>query len=151
MALALEITNDEKECYRMTWRPYDLGFMGKRIEVKSASTIQTWETRHKGKYTFSIAPASLPNEDGDYDGKTPKQRNSDVYVFAIFEPENDELTPLQLDEWRFLVLSTKVLDKSMPLQKTISMPVLMRLYPQETDFEGLKDAVIRELARDEHG
>ena len=142
VALALDITENADECYRKTWRPYDLGFMGRRIEVKSASTVQAWETRHKGKYTFSIAPASLPNENDNYEENAPKQRNSDVYVFAIFEPKGEEVNPLNLDGWHFVVISTRVLDENMPLQKTISMPSLLRLDPIETDFAGLKSAVL---------
>ncbi len=42
VASALGITKEPGEEYRQMWRPYDLMYQNMRIEVKSASNVQTW-------------------------------------------------------------------------------------------------------------
>ncbi len=141
VATALGITKEPGEEYRQMWRPYDLMYQGIRIEVKSASTIQTWETRHKGKHTFSIAPAKVPNEYGDYADDAPVQRNSDIYIFCLFEPDDENTSPLNLNAWRFLVLPTHILNDMSLTQKTIGISSLMKLNPVECKYEKLKAIV----------
>ncbi len=141
VASALDITDEPGENYRQMWRPYDLGYNGLRIEVKSASSVQTWNTKHRGNYTFGIAPARVPGDEGDYKDDAPVQRNSDLYVFAIFEPKDEGESPLNLDAWRFLILPTRVLDEMSLTQKSIGISSLMKLKPAECDYSEIKPCI----------
>ena len=141
VASALSITDTPGEDYREMWRPYDLLYRNIRIEVKSASTVQAWNTKHKGKFTFSIAPARVVDEFGNYKDDAPVQRNSDIYIFCIFAPNDETTSPLILDSWTFYLVPTKVFDEIMPMQKTISFDPLKSLNPTITDYKGLKNAV----------
>lgn len=142
VAEALSITEIPGEDFRQMWRPYDLMFEGMRIEVKSASTVQSWETRHKGKYTFKIAPARLLDPVLGYIDEAPQQRNCDIYVFCVFEPKDESLSPLNLDAWYFYAIATKIFDEKIPNQKSISLESLKMFNPVKTDFMGLKGAII---------
>ena len=141
VASALGITDKPGEDYREMWRPYDLLYGQTRIEIKSASTIQAWNTKHKGRFTFSIAPARVVDEYGNYRDDAPSQRNSDIYVFCIFAPEDEDTPPLVLDAWKFYVIKTSILDDKLPTQKTISFEPLKALGPVETDYKGLKAVI----------
>lgn len=69
-------------------------------------------------------------------------RRSDVYVFCLLHHQDKQtLDPLDLDQWTFYVLPTRVLDERCPVQKTIRLSSLKRLSPLKTDFSGLPKAV----------
>ncbi|MFI1307624.1 hypothetical protein [Streptomyces sioyaensis] len=112
-----------------------------RVEVKSAAYLQSWAQPQLSKISFSIAPAS------GWDAQTGKTstdvlRRSDVYVFCLLHHQGKQtLDPLDLDQWTFYVLPTRVLDERCPSQKTIRLSPLQRLSPLETDFTGLQKAV----------
>ena len=55
------------------------------------------------------------------------QRNSDVYVFAIYDGLSLDEDPLNLDLWEFMVLPTKVLDEMVGSQKVITLKNLKAL------------------------
>ncbi|GAA2660520.1 hypothetical protein [Streptomyces lunalinharesii] len=112
-----------------------------RVEVKSAAYLQSWAQSQLSEISFSIAPAS------GWDPQTGKTstdvlRRSDVYVFCLLHHQDKQtLDPLDLDQWTFHVLPTRVLDERCPSQKTIRLSRLQRLSPLETDFTGLQRAV----------
>ena len=74
-ALSLK-ANDENPTARIVWYPYDLeGPRGIRIEVKSAACVQSWDIfdrppKYGKRINFRIAPATLPDENGDYNEKS---------------------------------------------------------------------------------
>lgn len=142
VASSLGITRLETESTRQMWRPYDLLTKeGTRVEVKSSAYVQAWDSKHPDCISFRIAPARLPDETGDYKISAPKQRNSDVYVFAIYKAMTKDESPLNLDLWEFYVISTKVLNEKKPTQKTITLPSLMLLEPFWCDYHGIGDAI----------
>lgn len=99
-----------------------------RIEVKSAAYIQSWE-QHEGtkpRITFSIAPARLPDETGDFKVDAPLQRNSDLYVFAVYTAKEREQNILDMNLWKFYVVKTSALDKKYGNQKTVSLTSLIK-------------------------
>jgi hypothetical protein len=112
-----------------------------RIEVKSAAYLQSWAQSRTSGISFSIAPAS------GWDAETDTisadlLRRSDVYVFCLLHHQDKRtLDPLNLDQWTFYVLPTRVLDEQCPAQKTIGLSSLERLSPLKTDFIGLPKAV----------
>lgn len=134
---AFEVTNQ--------WAPYDLNYNGKRIEVKCAGTIQRWGYNKTPNIIYKIAPATLPDASGDYKDGAPKQRNNDVYVFCLFNADNEKTSPLNLNNWSFYVLSTKVLDEKVPEQKTISLTSLKALGAIGCDFCTLKNVIDKSI------
>lgn len=94
-----------------------------RIEVKSAAFVQTWDIKHPDRANFSIAPATLPDETGDFVKGTPRQRNNDVYVFTLYTAKDKRCNILDLSWWEFYVLPTYKIegDKDLRTQKTISL------------------------------
>lgn len=143
VASALDITSIDTEMMRKMFRPYDLLTKeGIRVEVKCASYIQTWgAAKHPDRVSFRIAPARMPDDTGDYNSKSPLQRNCDIYVFSLFKGMTADCSPLNLDLWEFYILPTSVLDDNMPTQKTITYQSLMRLQPILTDYYGIEDGI----------
>ncbi|MFE5591557.1 hypothetical protein [Streptomyces sp. NPDC056549] len=114
---------------------------GWRIEVKSTAYLQSWAQSRLSKPSFGIAPAA------GWDARTgisspDALRRSDVYVFCLLHHEDKQtLNPLDLAQWTFYVLPTRVLDERCPTQKSIGLSGLERLAPLKTDFAGLPTAV----------
>ncbi len=111
--------------------PYDLDgpwipSLGRaaHIEVKSAAMVQVWDIKHPDKISFSIAPAKLPDETGDYPTEAARQRNSDMYVFTLYTATDRRRNILDLSWWEFYVCPTSVLNEKYPEQKTISLKKL---------------------------
>ena len=115
-----------------------------RIEVKSAAYVQAWEP-HPGtvpKISFSIAPAKVPDEIGDYRRDAERQRNSDLYVFAIYTAETKEQNIFDMTLWRFYVVKTSVLNEKCGEQKTLSLTKLKTLGSAELSFDELCGAIL---------
>lgn len=121
---------------QMGIEPFDLngpmlpfGNRQARLEVKCSAYLQAWEIRHPEKGleainpTFSIAPAKLPDKDGDFNDAAPRQRNNDVYIFSIYTAKSRRCNVLDLSWWEFYVIPTFILDSNPELKerKTISL------------------------------
>ncbi|ANS66763.1 hypothetical protein SLINC_4539 [Streptomyces lincolnensis] len=128
---------------RTEWDTVDIRTPEKwRVEVKSAAYLQSWAQPQLSKIEFGIAPAS------GWDAQTGAtsaevMRRSDVYVFCLLHHQDKQtLDPLDLDQWTFYVLPTRVLDERCPTQKSIRLSSLVeRLSPLKTDFASLPKAV----------
>lgn len=129
---ALNIKNET----RTEWDQYDLITEKKiKIEVKSASYIQGWEQSQYSKITFGISKKL--GENGNY------KRWSDYYIFCLLYEKNQErINPLELNQWKFFVLKTKVLDKELGNQKTIGLKSLLKLNPIECSYADLIKIII---------
>ena len=127
---------------RVAFAPYDLLTRdGYRVEVKSAARVQLWGIKHPERLTFRVAPARLPDETGDYKEDAPMQRNSDVYVFTIYDGLSMDEDPLNLDLWEFMVLPTVVLDEMVGSQKVITLKRLETLGPTKCDYLELSETI----------
>jgi len=149
VSTAIGAANDPAEHQRVMWRPYDLlSPEGWRIEIKCAAYVQSWDSKHPDHVSYSIAPARVPDETGDYKDDAPKQRNSDCYVFALCKAMSADENILDLDLWEFFVLRTAVLDSEKPNQKSITLPSLLSLGPVTCTYvelrEGIQSAMKRE-------
>lgn len=113
-----------------------------RVEVKSAAFVQIWEIKHPDRSNFTIAPAVMPDETGDYNEGAPRQRNNDVYVFTVYTATDKEQNILDLSLWEFYVLPTYRLeaDKRLCNQKTISLKAVRKLCDALT-YDQLCDAI----------
>lgn len=127
---------------RTQWRPYDLiTENGTKIEVKASAYLQGWFQEDFSKISFSVAP-SLAWDRGTNKYARDKKRQADVYIFCLLaHKEPDSLNPLDVEQWKFFVLSTNCLDKEIQNQKKISLDGLKRLKAVEVDYGEISGAV----------
>lgn len=128
---------------RADWLAYDVTSpSGRRIEVKSAAYLQSWNPEDMlSQIRFDIAKKLA------WDGKnyaTIPERNCDLYVFCVFTAKTKDISLLNLDYWDFYVLPTSVLNEKVPEQKGIAFSSLLKLRPVKTDYAGL-GAVIESI------
>ena len=134
---------------RDPWATFDLETPeGVKIEVKSSSYLQSWAQDRLSDINFGIAPSyAWDPEIGDFKGK-PK-RHADVYVFALLaHKDQPTIDPMNLDQWRFYVLPTTVLDKEFNGQKSLPLSRLETL-AEPVRFDGIKATVLQARAREE--
>ena len=119
---------------------------GLTVEVKSAAYHQSWAQRKESPIAFSIAPA-LGWDSTTGENLLKSIRPAQVYVFCLLgHHERETLDPLNVSQWTFYVLATRVLDEKASGQKTINLASLLRLNPEAADYAGLKAAVARAAA-----
>ena len=123
---------------RLEWDAFDLiTDDGVKIEVKSAAYIQAWKQERHSAIQFGIEPTRGLLEDNNYSEE--KLRRADIYIFCLLG-HKDQVTinPMNLDQWVFYVLSTKILNERFPNQKSISLNVLKTLNCHECNYGQLK-------------
>ena len=127
---------------RTEWEPYDLKTPdGITVEVKSSAYIQSWHQDRLSTISFGIAPTKA------WDVRTNTWsddvcRQADVYVFCLLDCKDQGLVDtLDMEQWRFYVLPSVVLDENMPESKSISLSVLTQLEPEIATFGRLAAAV----------
>jgi len=125
---------------REDWSEYDLITDDNiKIEVKCSAYLQAWEQSKLSKIIFTCAP-SQAFKNQQYDGISI--RHSDVYVFCLHECQDREIADtLNLDQWIFYILPTKILDEKIGLQKTISLNSLLKLNPAKAHFHEIKKTI----------
>ena len=127
---------------RIEWDAVDvISPNGIRIEVKSSAYLQTWNCSKLSAIQFGIASKiSWDSETNTY--YETVGRNSDVYVFCVFACDDPAIAnPLDLTQWDFYVLSTKVLDMKIPMQKTITLKPLLKLGAVKTSYSELSSVI----------
>ena len=124
------------------WTVYDLNYRGKRIEVKATSYWQSWKKSHiiSEQRNFSIRKTYV-----DYqNNKSEKARQNDIYIFCL-DKGKDELSsnPLNLENWEFYVVPTKVINELFDNQKVLSLKKLKNIerYGKELTYEQIKEKV----------
>lgn len=132
---------------RPEWRAWDVELADGerarpvRVEVKASGAIQSWAQQRLSPIKFDIAPkGAWTAADGAFD--STRVRRSDVYVFCVLGSDSAVPDPLNLDEWSFYVLSSRVLEERIPDQKSILLSSLLRLGPTPAAFADLRAAVI---------
>lgn len=125
---------------REDWSAYDLiTDDGIKIEVKCSAYLQSWEQNRLSKIIFTCAP-SQEFKNQQYDGLSI--RHSDVYVFCLHECQDREVADsMNLDQWVFYILSTKILNERIGLQKSISLNSLLKLNPAKVRFHEIRQSV----------
>ena len=117
---------------RREWGPFAVRTCeGHGVAVKSAAYWQSWPQPEPSAISFDIAPR--------YD---PPRRTAKAYVFCLLGSRADQNPdPLDIDQWRFLVLPTSRLDAERPEQKTISLNPLLTLKPRDVSYTDLRQAI----------
>lgn len=133
---------------RNQWDAFDLLLAdGTRLEVKSAAYLQSWAHAKLSNIVFTIRPTlAWSSETNQLSSEL--RRQADVYIFCLLDHrEKTTLDPMRLEQWKFYLLRSAVLDERHPSQKTISLASLLKLQPVEAKFENLSERVA-ELARE---
>ena len=131
---ALECIKDDD--IRDEWGAYDLITQGGlRIEVKSAAYVQSWQQSRLSKISFKVPKTfGWDKETNKFDKE--KKRQADVYVFALLSHKDKKtVNPLDISQWEFFVLPTKVLDEMERSQHSITLPSLKKLTDSVSFFE----------------
>ena len=133
---------------RTEWGLYDLRTpSGIKVEVKNAAYIQWWHQERFSRISFDIAPKH--GCDPSTNKLDPhRQRYAEVYVFCLLA-HKDQATvdPLDVDQWRFFVLATSVLDTRCAKQQTIGLASLQKLRPEEASYADVKASVQHVVGR----
>ena len=99
---------------------------GIKIEVKSASYIQTWNQKKLSTISFSIKPAKFEEE--TYAENLQPRRHADIYVFCHLKHLlQATIDPLKMEQWDFYVLPTFKLDQYKRSQSSITLNSLRKL------------------------
>ena len=127
---------------RIEWVAYDMKTSdGLMVEVKSASYIQTWAQRRNSTITFDVRPTLGWDPDTAQFGII-RRRQSDAYVFALLEHrDRATIDPLNVEQWLFHVVATRVLDATLASQKSVSLEGLRRLEPIIVRFGSIREAI----------
>jgi len=124
------------------WAVYDLTTPdGIRVEVKSGSYLQSWFQKEPSVITFSVKKTRAWNPNtNEFEGD--QRRHADVYVLALLaHRDKATLDPLDIAQWQFYVLSTRVLDARTRSQQSITLPSLERLNAGPYAYAALSQAV----------
>ncbi|WP_321777169.1 hypothetical protein [Sulfurimonas sp.] len=127
---------------REEWDAYDLKTKnGLKIEIKSSSYLQSWEQTELSKIIFGIQPTS------NWDYSTNKRskeriRQSDIYIFCVLShKDKNSVDPLNLSQWDFYILETKILNDKVTVQKSITLSSLLKLHPIKIKYDELKKEI----------
>jgi hypothetical protein len=123
------------ETTRVEWDPVDLKTKsGISVEVKSAAYLQSWHQNRSSRINFDI------RQTYGWDEKSNRRidkvmRHAQVYVFCLLaHKEKSTIDPLNLDQWRFYILQTDILNRELGDQKTMGFRRLRSLDPVEARF-----------------
>ncbi|MBQ7801789.1 MAG: hypothetical protein IJ375_05665 [Oscillospiraceae bacterium] len=143
-ALGIDTTNAKRG-----WGECDILYNGIRIEVKCSSLLQVWERKTPTKPVFSIAKTKncdiQETETGyRYIGRDdlPPERRSELYVFCLFA-NTDRATadPMDLDQWKFYIVPTQLINEKCADKKSISLSGLAKLGCAPAAYGELKSIV----------
>ncbi|NUO01968.1 MAG: hypothetical protein HUU01_15295 [Saprospiraceae bacterium] len=136
----LEIIRDE-------WSAYDLTSPeGIKIEVKSASYLQSWFQRGFSKISFSIKESLI------WDPETSKfskksSRQADVYVFCLLKHKDQPtLNPMDLDQWEFYVVPTSEINDYKRSGTSITLKSL-QILSSAIAYDQLRQEIVKAYER----
>ena len=139
----------DKPFNRSGWTPFDILYSDKRIEVKESGYFYSWqkEGRTTNRRTFGILQTYTRDKDGNIvlnsDGAYLKERQNDIYVFCLNKGKTkEESNPLELANWEFYVVPSKVINEVCGTNKTISLSKVQKL-TNKVSFEAIKTVIDR--------
>lgn len=138
VACALEVQNQDLP----SWNSCALvSPEGIRIEVKASGYIQSWGQAKVSTLSFGIQPTHSRNpETNSYAGE--EKRQSDIYVFCVFKnTDQNTLNPLDVSQWDFYLLPSKVLNEKVGAQKRITLSRLLSIGAEKCQYRSLHDRI----------
>jgi hypothetical protein len=126
---------------RSEWDAFDLVMSsGLKIEVKSAAVVQSWHQNRLSPILWRV-PRTRAWDASTNVSSAESRRQADVYVFALLRHEDkNSIDPMNLGQWCFFVLPTRLLDERTRSQHSITLTSLRALSESVTYF-GLPKAV----------
>jgi hypothetical protein len=135
---------------RVEWDAYDLEYRGRKIEVKCAAHIQSWQQSTPSLIRFDIAKKKSWSAETNTSSDVAI-RSSDCYVFCYY-PETDPLKAdiLDVPAWLFFVVPTELIDQTCQNQKTIGIKKIQALCEPVKIMELRKaiDAILKSKSRE---
>jgi len=111
------------------WTLWDMNYRGKKVEIKETAYYHSWRTDGKvsALRTFGIEEAYTRYKD-----KTSTlKRQSDVYVFCLNTGNTQEEShPMKLENWRFWVVPTTIINEVCGKAKRISLERVKKITRQ---------------------
>ena len=125
---------------RIAWDRYDLVTKeGFTVEVKTSGYLQSWGQKAASKLVFGIRPTLGWDSTTNVYGTT-RARRADIYVFCVYKHREQETAdPLDLRQWDFYLLPTRILNEKVGMQKSISLSSLLKIgatYSTYTEMHG---------------
>jgi len=129
---------------RIEWDAVDLRYCGKRIEVKSAAYVQSWQQSKLSSIRFDIGK-KLGWTAETNSSATVAERNADCYVFCLFTEQNrEQANILNTEQWIFFIAQTHQLEERFNNQKSVSLNYLKSIC-LESVFRELKQTIDKVL------
>jgi len=127
---------------RDEWAAFDLETpSGVKIEVKSAGYVQSWHQERLSSITFRTPKTRAWDPDTNTQS-ADVTRQADVYVFALLaHADKRTIDPLDISQWCFYVLATRVLNERKRSQHSITLKSLEKLCSGPVTYEELPKAV----------
>jgi hypothetical protein len=71
------------------------------------------------------------------------RRQADIYIFCLLKhtEKDDSFDPMNLDQWEFYVLPSRILNEKYPAQKTIGLKSLVKLEPVRVKYNELGQSI----------
>jgi len=135
-----------KESVRNGWAAYDIETSeGIKVEIKSGAYLQSWPQDKLSSIQFNVEPTkALDPETGLYLGEA--KRWADVYVFALLSETDKtkvDFSILNINQWKFYILPTAVLDNRERSQHSITLKSLEETKETRTaDYSKLRKTVL---------
>lgn len=136
--------NGREDVVRDEWDAFDLTTPeGVRVEVKSAAFLQSWHQKELSRISFRTPKTLAWSADTNEMAVEPR-RQADVYVFALLHHETKQtVDPLNVQQWTFYVLPTRVLDERTRSQHSIALTSLRGISGAGVGFEELASEIRR--------
>ena len=119
------------------WTLYDIDYHGVRIEIKETAYYHSFNeagAKRSQRRTFDIGKRYSKYKDS----KSEKKRQNDIYVFCLNTGnEKEDSYPLEMDNWEFYVVPTKLINEKCGDNKTISLGKVKTL-TEITEYSNLK-------------
>lgn len=127
---------------RDEWAAYDLETAaGLKIEVKSAAYVQSWHQEKLSSISFATPKTTAWDPDTNRIDSLTK-RQADIYVFALLaHTDKSTLDPTRLEQWRFYVAPTALLDGRKRSQHSITLKSLEALTDGPIGWADLPEAL----------
>ncbi len=131
------------------WSSCDIKYRSKRIEVKSCASLGAKSGKPTSRIVFNVKKQLCCKPEDIEEGYCSEAdlwktscRHSDIYIFCHFKEQDASIAnPLQLEQWEFFILPTKVLDDSIGDKQTIRIPQILELGGMRCSWDQLKQRV----------
>ena len=123
------------------WTLYDILYRECRIEIKQTSYYHPWN--ENGNISnirrFNITKANSKYEYKDLENKF--ERQNDIYVFCLNTGNTKETSnPMNLNNWEFYIVPTKVINEECRNNKTISLNKVRKLC-DKVEYNKIKETI----------